>query len=238
MTLSTMILITSISIALSSHFLILYRLEHDDDYFESLHASFIYSIESSSKTTIVWCLLLMVASFILENDTSSTLKNQLPHILYSNRYWLLLVFSIGRTAKMIFIQNELTIFKRKEKNSLNPLEELQHLLQLTGKRKELADRKLNFLKSFSSIPILLLLINNLSSLQEDNPAMSIESLLLLNKANIYILLGILGYLFLAYNTFSKCQTHTRQELYLLKRIRRLSKRTTSSNPYTVESIDQ
>lgn len=232
---SVLIIIFSIFGALFTHYFTLFKMKRNDDFLETKAATILSTVESACRTNISWCILLMTASFIVENETTFHIKNEIPTFIFSNRYWLLLLLSAVNAYKMALEWNEIVTLKRKEKNSQTPVEDLQHMLQITEKRKELSDRKLNLLKSFSFIPVLLLFVNNLSSLKETNPTLNFGSLLLLNKLNIYILLGILGYFFLSYNTFDKCQLRTRQEIYILNRINFLSL-TKNSPEYRISEL--
>lgn len=222
MVLPILIIVVSLIGSLLIHYFTLFKMNQNEDFLETKSSTILSMIKISCEKNLSWCILLMIASFIIENETIPTIKNEIPTILFSNRYYFLLLLSTFNSYKITLKWDKIIILKRKEKNSKTPIEDLKHLLQIIEKRKELVDRKLNFLKSFSFIPILLLLINNLSSLKEKNPTLEFSSLLLMNKLNIYILLGIIVYIFISYNTFYKCQLLTRQEIYLLNRINFLS----------------
>ena len=204
MSFSTTIIVCSILGALFSHYYIIYKLGKNNNFFESTKSTIILSFETLCYNNIVGCILLIFASYLIENEKQYNIKNNIPNFIYSTRYFCLLLLTISCGLKRKLNWDELKIFKHVEKKSLIPITEIKHLLKITEKRKELAERRLNFFKSFSFVPIFLLFINNLNSLKETNPNLNIDSLLLLNKFNIYVLLGIVIYLFFTYSAFDKC----------------------------------
>ncbi|OTP46881.1 hypothetical protein A5884_003759 [Enterococcus sp. 7D2_DIV0200] len=64
------------------------------DFLSTLQASNLLSVQTSLNTNLVWGVLLLIASFILESNSLLYIKTGLSEILYNNRLYIYIVACI------------------------------------------------------------------------------------------------------------------------------------------------
>ncbi|WP_217809035.1 hypothetical protein, partial [Enterococcus sp. 7E2_DIV0204] len=158
------------------------------DFLSTLQASNLLSVQTSLNTNLVWGVLLLIASFILESNSLLYIKTGLSEILYNNRLYIYIVACILNIFSTYMLKQSIAKIDIYLKKSTDLEKSTTLLLNYYEKQIELAERRLNLFKSFSFLPVVILFINNLNSLKQSNTNIQFESLIFIDPINVYLLL--------------------------------------------------
>lgn len=181
-----------------------------------------YALSRKFYTIGIQFMLILVGSVLLETFTAIKLFDfweSIPFNFFIILIYILIHLMFTISNKKDFENYHVIISAEYLKKS--PKDYLNYLLTHYEHDEHCSERKLNLLKSFSPLPIFLLLITNFSNLIEDFTNFT-TIFYSLDSVNIFLILFLLLYLYLVITTYRKCHQTTclirdiQKELLLIK----------------------